>query len=306
LVVCCHVGLAPVAWLVHKAVRRPYWVIAYGVDVWGRLPNSKKRSLQQAAKVISLSDFTGKQVVKLQGVAEEHAVTLVPCVSQEGWLTIRPATDQLAGLGLNGCRVILTVARLVASERHKGHDVVLRALPSVIERVPSLKYLIVGDGDDRPRLEKLVQDLRLQSHSVFLGEVRDDALLAACYQACDVFVLAGITVIDDQNPKGEGFGIVYLEAMIFGKPVIGPNYGAPADFIRHGEHGLLVDPEDSAAIAEALVDLLTNPGKAHNMGQAASDWVRKQHSYDSFREKLQGILGEFIQPGQRTSRQNTI
>ena len=290
LIVCCHVGLAPVGWLVHVAMGRPYWVIAYGIDVWRRLPIVKKRSLQRAAKILSLSDFTGNQVVKLHGVAGERALTLTPCIAQEDWLTLRPAEGPLAGLGLEGSHVILTVARLAASERYKGHDVVLRSLPAVIERVPKLKYLIVGDGDDRPRLEKLVQDLRLQGHVVFFGEVRDDALLAACYRACDVFILPARTVIDDVNPKGEGFGIVYLEAMTFGKPVIVPNYGAPADIIRDGQHGLLVDPENSDAVAKALIDLLTHPDKAHEMGQAGSEWVREHYSYSSFRGRLREIL----------------
>jgi len=77
---------------------------------------------------------------------------------------------------------------------------------------------------------------------------------------------------------------------VFGKPVIGPNYGAPAEIIRHGEHGLLVDPEDSDAIAAALTDLLAHPDKAHKMGQAGSEWVKQHYSYNSFRERLREIL----------------
>jgi glycosyltransferase involved in cell wall biosynthesis len=299
LIVCCHVGLAPVGWLVHVAIGRPYWVIAYGIDVWCRLATVKKKALRRAAKVLSLSDFTGKQVVKLHGVAGERASTLTPCIAQENWLSLHPAAGPLADLGLEGSRVILTVARLAASERYKGHDIVLRSLPSVIERVPNLKYLIVGDGDDRPRLEKLVQDLHLQSHSVFLGEVRDDALLAACYLACDVFILSARTVIDDRDPKGEGFGIVYLEAMTFGKPVIAPNYGAPAGIIQHGQHGLLVDPEDTEAIAASLADLLTHPDTATHMGQAGSDWVKQNYSYNSFCARLREMLATSASTGRQ-------
>ena len=84
--------------------------------------------------------------------------------------------------------------------------------------------------------------------------------------------------------------------MAFGKPVIGPNYGAPAEIIRHGEHGLLVDPKDSSAIAQALVDLLTDPEKARKMGQAGRDWARKQYSYNSFRENLKGFLADSVHP----------
>jgi phosphatidyl-myo-inositol dimannoside synthase len=299
LIVCCHVGLAPVGWLVHVAMGRPYWVIAYGIDVWCRLPIVKKKVLQRAAKILSVSDFTGKQAVKLHGVAGERAVTLTPCIAREDWLTLRPAEGPLAGLGLEGSRVILTVARLAASERYKGHDVVLRSLPAVIERVPNLKYLIVGDGDDRPRLEKMVQDLRLQSHIVFLGKVPDDAHLAACYRACDVFILPARTIIDDRDPKGEGFGIVYLEAMTFGKPVIAPNYGAPAGIIRHGQHGLLVDPEDSEAIAASLTDLLTHPDVAREMGQAGSEWVKQHYSYNSFCGRLRELLAASATTGRQ-------
>ena len=79
-----------------------------------------------------------------------------------------------------------------------------------------------------------------------------------------VFVLPARTVLDDRSPKGEGFGIVFLEAMAFGKPVVGSNCGAPAELIRHGENGLLVIPEDPASVAEALVHLLTNPVTARN------------------------------------------
>ena len=78
--------------------------------------------------------------------------------------------------------------------------------------------------------------------------------------------------------------------MAFGKPVIGPNYGAPAEIIRHGETGLLVDPEDATSVAEGLLNLLTNPDAARQMGKAGSKWVREHYSYASFRERLREIL----------------
>ena len=78
--------------------------------------------------------------------------------------------------------------------------------------------------------------------------------------------------------------------MAFGKPVIGPNYGAPMELIRHGETGLLVDPEDPASVAEALLSLLNEPDLAREMGKAGSEWVRRRYSCDSFRERLQKIL----------------
>jgi glycosyltransferase involved in cell wall biosynthesis len=92
------------------------------------------------------------------------------------------------------------------------------------------------------------------------------------------------------DPKGEGFGIVFLEAMAFGKPVIGPKYGAPAEIIQDGQNGLLVDPEDSASVAEALSSLLANPDVALAMGQAGRNYVRENYSYGAFRDRLRNTL----------------
>src|SRR5262249_42864661 len=116
------------------------------------------------------------------------------------------------------------------------------------------------------------------------------AVLAACYQACSVFVMPARTVLGDSDPKGEGFGIVYLEAMAWGKPVIVPDYGAPAEIIRHGEHGLHVDPESPAAVAQALVRLLTSPEERQRMGDQARDWVNREYSFARFRSRLASIL----------------
>jgi glycosyltransferase involved in cell wall biosynthesis len=80
--------------------------------------------------------------------------------------------------------------------------------------------------------------------------------------------------------------------MMRGKPVIGPNYGAPTEFIRHGEHGLLVNPEDPEAVAAALVELLDSPQRARRMGEAAREWVIGEYSYLRFVERLGALLHE--------------
>jgi phosphatidylinositol alpha-1,6-mannosyltransferase len=176
-----------------------------------------------------------------------------------------------------------------ASEQYKGHDVVLRALSSVIGNVANLTYVIVGGGDDRPRLELLARELGVANHVVFTGEI-DDSELAALYQRSELFVLPARTVVGSPNPKGEGFGIVFLEAMAFGKPVVGPRYGAPAEIIRDGQNGFLIDPEDPASVAEALSRLLADPDVAIAMGKAGRNYVRANYSYGAFREKLREAL----------------
>ena len=287
LTLCAHLALGPTGWLLANLVRRPYGVVVYGIKAWSVLPWWKRDALRHASRIIAISAFTREQVEKRHQI-EGHRISNLPCTLDEALLNAKPAEAGLSAQIPEGRRVVLTVARMAAGERYKGHDVVLRTLPSVTAKIPNLTYVIVGGGDDRPRLEGLAGELGLTKHVVFTGEVADSEL-AALYHRSEVFLLPARTVIDKYNPKGEGFGIVFLEAMAFGKPVIGPNYGAPTELIRHGETGFLVDPEDPAAIAEALLTVV-QPRRARKMGQAGSDWVRRHYSYDSFCEKLREIL----------------
>jgi glycosyltransferase involved in cell wall biosynthesis len=288
LVICTHLALGPIGWFLAKLVRRPYWIVVHGIEAWTLLPYWRCTALRHADGVIVTSVFSREQIVKRHRIKSERILSL-PGTLDETLLNVEPAKGRSYRHLSNGQPVVLTVARMVASERYKGHDVVLQALPSVVAKIPNLAYVVVGDGDDRPRLERLAKHLGLTEYVVFTGEVSESEL-AALYHRSEIFVLPARTVIDDRNPKGEGFGIVFLEAMAFGKPVVGPNYGAPTEFIRDGENGILVDPEDVPSVAEALVKLLADPETARAMGQAGSDCVRECFSYGSFRERLREIL----------------
>jgi glycosyltransferase involved in cell wall biosynthesis len=251
--------------------------------------------LRHANRVVGISEFSQVQVVRQHQIDPRRMASL-PCMLDDTLLKIEPADARVSIMIPKEKRVVLTVARMAASERYKGHDFMFQALSSIVAKVPDVSYVVVGDGDDRERLEELVQSLGIMEHVLFTGEV-DDSALAALYRRSDVFALPARTVIDDRDPKGEGFGIVYLEALAFGKPVIGPNCGAPAEIIRHGEHGLLVNPENPLEIADALLCLLSNPAKAKTMGAAGIDWVHERYSIDSFRERLRGILAASTQQG---------
>ena len=142
--------------------------------------------------------------------------------------------------------VVLTVGRIAAAERYKGHDVMLEAWPAVLRRVPDAEYWIVGDGDDRARLESQARELGIAASVRFKGSVSSQEL-DVCYDRCCIFAMPARTELEARAPRGEGFGIVFLEAMAHGKPVLGPRVGAPAEFIHSGEHGLLVDPTSAQA-----------------------------------------------------------
>jgi phosphatidylinositol alpha-1,6-mannosyltransferase len=286
LCICTHLGLAPAARLIRGIFQCPYWVLAHGVEVWGHISPAKRAALRSADKIVVVSRFT------LERLAERHEIrpglmSCVPPVFDGDLLTVQPDVARLAGLEPR--KKILTVGRLAAAERYKGHDVALQALPAVLEKVPDAAYLIAGDGDDRPRLEALAQDLGVHAHVSFLGHL-DRPQIAAAYAACDVFALPSRLELDDRAPKGEGFGIVFLEAMAFGKPVVGPHIGAPADFIHDNENGLLVDPEDPVALAQALIQVLTQPELARRMGACGRRLVQEEYSFKVMVSRLQALL----------------
>jgi glycosyltransferase involved in cell wall biosynthesis len=284
LVICAHVGVAPVAMIIRRVTRAQYWVILHGIEVWGELSASKRRALRGAKQLVSVSKFTAQVVGERQGLQTEAIAILPPAFSSDA-AQERNSSKEIEP----GQHIVLTVARLAASERYKGHDVMLDAWPAVMREVPGAQYVIVGDGDDRARLQSRVAETGLTNSVSFRGSLSGTEL-QSCYDECQVFALPARTELDPRSPRGEGFGIVFLEAMAHGKPVVGPNVGAPAEFIRAGVDGLLVDPLHSGEVATALIELLQNPDRGQEMGKAGREWVNQQFSHEKFRERLNGIL----------------
>ena len=143
--------------------------------------------------------------------------------------------------------MILTVARLADSEQYKGYDQILRALPQVLPAVPEAHYILVGEGKDRGRVEKLIASLGLRPFVTLAGAIPDTEL-NAYYNLCDLFAMPS---------KGEGFGIVFLEALACGKPVLAGNVDGSSEPLQHGRTGVLVDPENVSQIAASLIAILT-------------------------------------------------
>ena len=138
----------------------------------------------------------------------------------------------------------------MSSERYKGHDRIIRAMPSVLARVPDTVYLIVGSGDDQQRLEQFADETGVASRVIFAGQVTDAELH-------DYFALARVFAMPS---TGEGFGIVFLEAMACGTPVLAGNCDGSVDALDHGRLGRLVDPTDVHAVASGIVSLLRRQG----------------------------------------------
>jgi glycosyltransferase involved in cell wall biosynthesis len=179
-------------------------------------------------------------------------------------------------------RVILTVGRWQANERYKGMDTLITALPRLLTRWPELQLLAAGDGDDLAWLEDLADQNGVNRHVHFLSGL-SVAELAACYDACEMFALPS---------RGEGFGLVYLEAMAHSKPVIGGAHGGTPEVIEDGVTGYLVPHGDASQLATSIETLLSDPAMAQKMGGRGRQRVEREFRFSVFAKSLKKILRE--------------
>jgi phosphatidyl-myo-inositol dimannoside synthase len=166
--------------------------------------------------------------------------------------------------------VVLTVARL--QERYKGHEMMVRALALVRAKVPDVLWVVIGEGSLRPALEQLTRAYGVESSALFLGEVSDAERNLWLRRAR---LLAMPSRLPAGGLAGEGFGIAYMEAASYGKPVVAGAVGGALDSVADGESGVLVDPTDQFAIAEAIATLLLEPELARRMGEAGARRARE-------------------------------
>lgn len=272
-----HLALAQAQAFVPRSFRRPYVVFLHGIEAWQPLPPSGRRALDGAALLIANSHHTAARV---------RAANPGPGAIHVCQLALDPQTIGIAADHERGSRrgrgepLVLMVGRLVAAERYKGHDQVIEAWPVVRARVPDARLCIVGGGDDRERLRAKAAALGLADAVEFTGYVSDDQR-AALYERAWVFALPS---------QGEGFGLVYLEAMARQLPCIASRQDAGQEVVQDGVTGYLVDQADIGGLGERLIALLTDEQARRAMGRAGRARVCAHHTYQQFRDRLLSIV----------------
>jgi glycosyltransferase involved in cell wall biosynthesis len=278
-----HPNLSSVA-LIAKMLKPnlQYILATHGTEVWTRLPLIPRLALKHAYCVTAPSRFTAERVRRVQQI-EANKVVVLPWAVETRFLigekTARPATVPEG-------KILLTVARMLASEQQKGIDTVIESLPAILRTVPNAFYLIVGDGDDRPRLESLAKQLGVADRVLFVGTAADSDELIAYYDACDVFVMPS---------QQEGFGLVFLEAMARAKPVIAANVGGATDVVSDGRTGFLVDYGDHNQLADLSVRLLRDKQLCGQMGEAGRQRVENELCPELFERRLSALLSNALQ-----------
>lgn len=288
LVVAGHVMVLPQVASFAEKHDIPYWLFVFGIDIWGDWSEGVEQAIRKCNKIVAISKYTMESVQKRLNQNRDRVVLIHPMVDVDRFLPANNSTIHAEA----GSSIVLTVGRLAASERYKGHDLIISALSIVQERLNQpIKYWIVGDGDDLPRLKRLAYQENVWDIVEFRGRVSEDDLVHS-YQRCDVFAMPSYV---EQRPNGrwagEGFGIVYIEASACGKPVIACDVGGQTDAVIDGETGVLVKPTVES-VANALIELLSSPDKARRMGRAGRRFVVENFSREKFNRKWANLLDE--------------
>lgn len=282
VVLAAHPNLAPVARAMKLTSPRLRAIVCtHGVEVWERLPALRRLALQSANLVLAPSADTANHVAA-QRVKRERIRVLPWALDPEFEAMPTESTATRLPRNYPEGRVILTVGRWLAKERYKGMDTLITALPRLMTRWPELQLVAVGEGDDRVWLEELAEKNGVHRHIHFLSGLSHEEL-AACYSAAEIFALPS---------RGEGFGLVYLEAMARGKPVIGGAHGGAPEVIEDGVTGYLVPHGDAAQLAVSIETLLSDPSMGKKMGERGRQRVEREFRFSVFAKSLKRILRE--------------
>lgn len=250
IVLCGHINLLPLSWLIARLRGARLVLLIFGIDAWvptrWKLSNALTGAVDQ---VISISQVTLDRYLGWAARPRIGTGLLPNAIHPEFYGVADKAPDLVERFGLAGRTVIMTFGRLAGRERMKGFDRTIETLPLLIDRDPTILYLIAGTGDDADRLRAKADALGVGAHVLFTGLVPED-------RKADYFRLADVYVMPS---RGEGFGFVFLEAMACGIPVIASRADGGFEAVRNGELGLAVDPLDSEEICRGVFDCLGKP-----------------------------------------------
>jgi phosphatidylinositol alpha-1,6-mannosyltransferase len=274
-------GFTPLA--LFQTMIAPYsrrHLLIHGVEAWDNRGHIYALSARHMTGVISISQHTLNRYRQAYKIRISQPGFVLPCCLGSDY-----QPSESTPLRRDGAFRLLSAARLVAEEQYKGIDTVLRALPKLLEAFPELVYVVIGDGSDRRRLENLAKQLDVERNVQFRGFVTKYELERE-YRDCDLYVMPS---------AGEGFGIVFIEAMAFGKPVVAARAGATPEVIEHGITGMLVQYGDVAELGDVLNLLLVNTELRREMGLRGARCAMERYTFEAFCQRTAKLMYHLIQ-----------
>jgi phosphatidyl-myo-inositol dimannoside synthase len=266
-------NLGQIQWLPNLR-RKPLLTFLHGIEVWEQAKPRWVRSARRATVPVFNSEFTRRKAEAIHGPFPGAVVCPLATETDDP----PPARPPAAG-----APEVLIVSRL-AGERYKGHHDLIGAWPRVATAVPGAILRIVGRGPGEQELRALAGSSPAGDLIRFEGFVPDDRL-DELYARGAVFAMPS---------RGEGFGLVYIEAMRHGLPVVASVHDAGREIVEDGVTGRTVDLDDPGALADGLISLLRDPEAARRMGAAGRARWAEQYRFSCFRARLEPILAKFL------------
>jgi glycosyltransferase involved in cell wall biosynthesis len=272
LVLFGHISLSKLAVLPGVRLRKTC-IVAYGIEVWRPLALMEKKALLKADAVLAISEYTSRELIKRNSLPPERIKLIRPSLDPH-W-----APDGSSQEAANP-PIVLTVTRMSRDETYKGVDSVIRSLPAVVAQLGPVDYRIVGRGDDIPRLQALARQVGVSQYVTFTGEL-SAAALSNEYRNCSLCVMPS---------EMEGFGIVFLEAMAYAKPVIGGAHAGTSSVVKDGETGILVGRSDIEGITNAIVNILKDDELRSRLGRSGHQRLLDVFTFQRFDSEIRELL----------------
>lgn len=259
--------------------------ICHGIEVFDNISVTQKLGLKLANKILAVSTFTKNQLVNRHHLNESKIVVFPNTIDPYFEIPVRFEKPNylLERYGITDkTNVVFTLTRLNSNEGYKGYDVVLKALHLLRGKGYSFRYILAGKADakEQQRALHIIDELKLHDHVLMPGFIADEEV-ADHYRLADVFVMPS---------KGEGFGIVYLEAMAFGLPVIAGNKDGSTEALQFGKLGTLIDPDNEEDLAIALENAFHKERQSMQVQQNMLSYF----SFTQFKARVQALLQDSL------------
>ncbi len=282
-----HINMAIVGVIIKKIFpSKKVVLITHGIDVWRPLTGARAAILKIADHIFSVSNFTKSKLSELHQVDPNRVHvfpnTIDPFFPIPDAVAPIDSLDERYGISKEDF-VIYTLTRLSSTELFKGYDKVIEAIGLLVKKYHHIKYVIAGKYDDaeKQRIDKLVKQHKVENNVVLAGFV-DENELVDHYRMADLYIMPS---------KKEGFGIVFIEALVCGLPVVAGNADGSVDALLNGELGTLVNPDSTAEIKEAIITHLensyrTDEQKRINIRRKTLD----NFSFEKYRQRLENFI----------------
>ncbi|WP_462264901.1 glycosyltransferase family 4 protein [Mucilaginibacter sp.] len=287
VLILSHINLAMVGLLIKLVNPRcRIYLIAHGIEVWRPLSFVQKRLLKLCTRILCVSHFTQQQVQQLHQLPAGRTQVLNNALDPYMHLPDRLEKPDylLQRYGLDAQHQLLfTLTRLASTEQYKGYEQVIKAVAQLKDAYPQLRYMLAGqyDAAEEKRITRLIETHNLQRHVIVTGFIADKELT-------DHFLLADLFVLPS---KKEGFGLVFIEALACGLPVISGNADGSADAVRNGELGHSINADSAEELEQAIARCLAQPPAVEKRKELQTKCV---HYFNEaqYRTQLWNILHE--------------